>query len=268
MRIRPTIYVFLLLLALTSCDGDAWRTAKKVWGWVEAASKEGSEAMSYEQKVTNETKKEDMNYSPIIERNLTQEERYAIAHSMFPQGSWSGEKGESVFMPDNLDAVPRRGQYSNMRNLTWREILKENGCEQGIPYKNGEVDYEALHQVYARVTFDGDKGIGEYLRPKNGNYDRQYLHEEAYARLARQKGVSVEEVKVYKGDTAPVVSLMAEWCCTEQEVWRRCGNPERRVRVCHECADGRTVILVPRELHDHLSHCGGVEMYDRAQEKE
>ena len=44
--------------------------------------------------------------------------------------------------------------------------------------------------------------------------------------------------------------------------------PERRVRVCHECADGRTVILVPRELHDHLSHCGGVEMYDRAQEKE
>ena len=278
MRQNTTIIIFTLLWILTSCESSSLRKAenaiektRKTFQQFEASITDADMNENSTQEKSNQLKTTNdniMNYSPIIERNLTTEERYAVAHAMFPQGSWSGEKGESRFMPADLDAVPRRGAYSNMRKLTWREILKENGCERGIPYKNGEVDYEAMHQVYARVTFDGDKGIGEYLRPKNGSYDRQFLHEEAYARLAQKKGVSVDEVRIYKGDSEPVERLMEQWGCSEQDVWARCGNPNRRIRVFHECADGRTVILVPRELHDHLAHCGGVEMYDRAQEKE
>jgi len=250
----------LIALSLSSCQSGL----KQAWQWVEELYADADTTATSKQGQNDSI----MRYSPIIERNLTPEERYAIAYAMFPRGNWSGEKGESRFLPEDLDATPRRGAYSNMRNLTWREILAENGCEQGVPYKNGEVDYDAIGCVFAKVVFDGDKGIGEYLRPKGGSYDRQYLHNEAFDRLAKQKGVSDDEIRIYKGDSEPVERLMERWGCTEQEVWQRCGNPDRRIRVFHERIDGRTVILVPRELHDHLSHCGGVEMYDQALAKE
>jgi len=279
MSTKNITIILLALLLTTSCDEESFRKAQNTMNVVEKVlqlidefldknEEDENNNINSKKRIESEQNNNIMKYSPIIERNLTAEERYDIAHSMFPQGSWSGEKGESMFMPNDLDATPKRGAYSNMRNLTWREILKENECENGVPYKNGEIDYEAINRVYAKVVFDGDKGIGEYLRPKNGNYDRVYLHEEAYRRLAEQKGVSIDEIKIYKGDSEPVERLMSQWNSLEQDVWKRCGNPDKRIRVFHECTDGRTVILVPRELHDHLSHCGGVEMYDRALEKE
>jgi len=284
MKLKTLTIIFSLLFTMTSCESDsllkaedAIGKAEKMIQLVEAFIDDAKSIVSADSTLekgmrtdekTGQTNDTIMKYSPIIERNLTADERHAITYAMFPQGNWSGEKGESRYLPYDFNAMPRRGLYSNMRNLTWREILKENGCESGVPYKDGEVDYEAIGCVFAKVVFEGDKGIGEFLRPKNGSYDRQFLHEAAYDRLAKQKGVSIDEVKVYKGDSEPVERLMERWNCTEQDVWKRCGNPNKRIRVFHECADGRTVILVPRELHDHLSHCGGVEMYDRALEKE
>jgi len=209
-----------------------------------------------------------MIYAPIIERNQSAEERQAVIYSTFPQGEWQGEKGDGLFMPSDLDAVPQRGFYSNMRGLTWRQIMQENGCASGIPYRDGEVDYDAMGCVVATVAFDGDKGIGAFLRPKGNGQERKYLHDEAFSRLAQDRGVTDDEVRVLKGDAEPVERLMAAWHCDEQSVWNLCGNPDRRQRVFHECADGRTVILVPRELHDNLAHFGGVEMYARAQERE
>jgi len=267
----------LLLAALTSCEGGSTKRMENVLEKVGNAVRQIKDALEEDESTTvpssnrndtlnnlNNLNTTTMKYSPIIERNLTAEERKEIAHARLPQGNWSGERGESLFLPYDLDEIPTRGQYSNMKHKTWRQILKENNCSDGVPFKNGEVCYDAIGKVYATVTFDGNEGIGEYLRPKGSGYDREQLHTEAYNRLAKQWGVTADEVKVYKGDAGPVEYLMDQWQCTEQEVWDRCRNPQREIRVFHECQDGRTVIIVPRELHDHLSHTGGVEMYDQA----
>ncbi len=171
------------------------------------------------------------------------------------------EKEQEYTMLDK-DEIPPNKHYSNLENKTIGELLKDIGLteeddlkvfydkETGEPIfdkDGGTKDGKPLQTVF-------EEGIGEHLNGK----DREQLHNRAFEKLAKQQGVSVDEIKVFKGDAEPVQRLMNKWECSEQEVWERCGNPNKAQRVLHECMDGKTVQLVPRVYHDNIPHKGGV----------
>lgn len=147
-------------------------------------------------------------------------------------GTWTGEPGNSKFIPDPK-LKPKNKGYSNLQDKTWGDICKEYGVD-GIPYKNGEIDLEPFAKM--KTTMNFDTGISE--KAKQGllksKPNREQLHEEFYTKLAKEHNCTVQEIKAIK---------------------------ENNNLVVHECADCQTLLLVPRELHDNLTHSGGVEMY-------
>ena len=65
----------------------------------------------------------------------------AYSKSFMPEtgGTWTREKGESVWKP-NKDDVPKT---SNPEGLTWKEIFKKYNIE-GIPFKDGYPDFSEV----------------------------------------------------------------------------------------------------------------------------
>ena len=147
-------------------------------------------------------------------------------------GKWSGERGNSTWRPDR-DYVPANKGYNNMKNKTWGQILDENGID-GITYVNGEPDFSAVAKMKTTLDFDTDISDKARAGLLNSKKDRAQLHEEFYEKLARENGMTVDEVKAFK---------------------------EANNLVVHECSDCKTLMLVPREIHDNVSHPGGVDMF-------
>ena len=145
-------------------------------------------------------------------------------------GRWSGEAGNSVWIPDDQIVPPDKG-YSNMQHKTWGQIKRENGIS-GIRFSDGRVDFSPVTK-YA-VKFDWEKELGgDGIRYLVQTGDRQYLHEAAFSKLAAKLGKSIEEVKQLK---------------------------ESRNLVWHEEPDCETLQLVVREVHDNIRHFGGIAM--------
>lgn len=145
-------------------------------------------------------------------------------------GRWTGEPGESLWIPDDGVVPPDKG-YSNMHGKTWRQIKAENGF-QGINFSDGRADFRPVTKQ--EVVFDWERELGqEGIRHIVETGDRQYLHEAGFALLARKMVKSVQEVKEYK---------------------------ERLNLVWHEEPDCETLRLVVREVHDNIRHFGGVAM--------
>ena len=145
-------------------------------------------------------------------------------------GRWSGEAGDSIWIPDDQIVPPDKG-YSNMQHKTWGQIKRENGIS-GIRFSDGRVDFSPVTK-YA-VKFDWEKelgGVGIRYLVQTG--DRQCLHEAAFSKLAAKLGKSIEEVKQLK---------------------------ESRNLVWHEEPDCETLQLVVREVHDNIRHFGGIAM--------
>ncbi len=146
-------------------------------------------------------------------------DKYRMPHG---DGAWAGEKGNSLWMPDD-NVVPRNKQYNNMWNKKWAQIKRENNIK-GVPYVDGVPDFSRIARETIEIDF-----------PSDYRYDmdntRQGLHDTAFAKLARQKGWTLEEAYKYK-DQANLV-------------W-------------HEDVDCKTLYLVPREVHDNLPHMGGI----------
>lgn len=145
-------------------------------------------------------------------------------------GRWSGEAGDSIWIPDDQIVPPDKG-YSNMQHKTWGQIKRENGIS-GIRFSDGRVDFSPVTK-YA-VKFDWEKELGgDGIRYLVQTGDRQYLHEAAFSKLAAKLGKSIEEVKQLK---------------------------ESRNLVWHEEPDCETLQLVVREVHDNIRHFGGIAM--------
>ena len=145
-------------------------------------------------------------------------------------GRWSGEPGDSIFYPSPM-VIPPDKQYSNMQNKTWSQILKENHI-QGIAYRDGRADFSTVQRDF--VTFDWQQALGRAgIERLVQTSDRQYLHEAAFALLAKKWRLSVLETKAIK---------------------------ERENLVWHEEPDCTTLRLVSREVHDNLKHFGGIAM--------
>ena len=146
------------------------------------------------------------------------------------EGRWTGEAGDSVWVPDDQVVPPDKG-YSNMQQKTWGQIKRENGIS-GIRFSDGRVDFGPVARY--TVKFDWEKELGgDGIRYLVETGDRQYLHEAAFSILASKLGKSIEEVKRMKE------SLNLVW---------------------HEEPDCTTLQLVVREVHDNIRHFGGIAM--------
>lgn len=69
-------------------------------------------------------------------------------------GHWSGKIGNSRWLPDG-DYIPKNRLYNNMYGKTWAQILRDNHCEEGIVFTNGEIDFARTGVVKAEVTIPG-----------------------------------------------------------------------------------------------------------------
>lgn len=144
-------------------------------------------------------------------------------------GHWTGERGNSRWLPDG-DYIPKNRLYNNMCGKTWAQILRENHCEDGIQFTNGEIDFAQTGVVKAEVVIPG--GITTcFTETDLEKGKRTRLHDTAFALLATHLGKSVEEVMKWK---------------------------DENIYVWHECIDLKTLQLVPREIHDNVTHQGGV----------
>lgn len=146
-------------------------------------------------------------------------------------GHWEGERDNSLWLPDS-DYVPRNRLYNNVFGKTWAQILQINSCWQGIRFTNGEIDFSRTGVVKAEVEIP--RGILTCFDDKYLDYGkRTRLQDMAFNILAIQLGKTVEELIKRKNEN---------------------------VYVWHECADIKTMQLVPREIHDNITHRGGIAL--------
>ena len=144
-------------------------------------------------------------------------------------GKWSGEAGNSYWQPDR-NIIPERNQYSNPDGKSWSEILDLYKVRNGIQFKEGEPVFDDIAWEEIVLRYE-DIGRNELLRLQQN--ERSVLHNLAFDKLAKAKGWSLEQTYKYK---------------------------EENNLVWHEKSDCKTLLLVPRMIHDNITHYGGVSM--------
>ena len=142
---------------------------------------------------------------------------------ILPQiGHWSGKKGNSKYFPDrNYRPIPKHSR-NNPDNLTMGEILDKNNVEF-IEYRKGEPDFSPISKGTVKI-----KNFTDIRYGKDHNFDQ------ADGELAKKLNCTKEEVFRYRVDNN---------------------------LTYHERLDCKTMDLVPKEIHDNISHSGGISVY-------
>lgn len=138
-----------------------------------------------------------------------------------PHGKWSGDRGESMFIP-TADRV--------------RKILRSKGLK-GIEYKNGIPDFGPIAE--AKVIIQGMSQhrhslIGENDERIVGNYEK----------------ADIECAKTWNHERRDGKD---DWTHQDVKKWR-----EANGYTWHEHNDMKTCSLVPTEVHEACRHLGGV----------
>ena len=138
-----------------------------------------------------------------------------------PHGKWSGNRGESMFIP-TADRV--------------REILRNKGLK-GIEYKNGIPDFDPIAE--AKVIIQGMSQhrfsqIGENGKRIVGNYEK----------------ADIECAKAWNSERRDGKD---DWTHQDVKKWR-----EANGYTWHEHNDMKTCSLVPTEVLEACRHLGGV----------
>ena len=138
-----------------------------------------------------------------------------------PNGKWSGDRGESMFVP-TVDRVC--------------EILRNKGLE-GINYRDGIPDFTPISE--AKVTIQGMSQhrlsqMGENGERIVGNYEKADIECAKAWNLGQRDGKE-------------------DWTNNDVKQWRVANG-----YTWHEENDMKTCCLVPTEVHDVCRHLGGV----------
>ena len=138
-----------------------------------------------------------------------------------PNGKWSGDRGESMFIP-TADRV--------------REILRNKGLE-GINYKDGIPDFNPISE--AKVTI---QGMSQHRLSQMGENGERIVgnYEKADTECAKAWNLEQRDGK-------------DDWTHQDVKKWR-----EANEYTWHEHNDMKTCPLVPTEVHKVCSHLGGV----------
>lgn len=138
-----------------------------------------------------------------------------------PNGKWSGDRGESMFIP-TADKV--------------REILRNKGLED-INYKDGIPDFNPISE--AKVTI---QGMSQHRLSQMGENGERIVgnYEKADTECAKAWNLEQRDGK-------------DDWTHQDVKKWR-----EANEYTWHEHNDMKTCSLVPTEVHKVCSHLGGV----------
>ena len=144
-----------------------------------------------------------------------------------PHGKWSGDRGESMFVPTD-DRL--------------RELLQSKGVE-GINYKDAIPDFGPIAE--AKVTIQGMSQhrlsqMGENGERIVGNYEKADIECAKAWNLEQRDGKD-------------------DWTHQDVKNWR-----EANGCTWHEDNDMKTCCLVPTEVHDVCRHLGGVSEIKKA----
>ena len=156
------------------------------------------------------------------------------AHLPQNTGSFSGEIGNSDFVPNNSAALAK---------------MKEYGMES-VPYRNNDADFTACSKhaspwgtvdgkvEIGHMTDQRNNGTWEYgRRPQGTSHDPNYdignfaQADNEVAKQFKDLGVTGDDIEKYRK--------------ANKLIW-------------HESADGKTMMLVPEEIHEACRHSGGV----------
>jgi len=145
--------------------------------------------------------------------------------SFFPKnnGEWGGVAGNSTWLP-NPDYIPEK---SNPVDQTWGVILEKYGM-QGIPFKDGYPDFSEIAEESVEIDDFSDN--------RNTNFNQ-----------ADNKTAEKWNTEGKDGRT--------DWKASEVAQYRKDNN-----LTWHECEDTKTLQLVPSEVHNNISHSGGISV--------
>jgi len=159
------------------------------------------------------------NYLSQDAKNAKNEMKY----KNIPQsgGTWSGEPGNSTFMPDR-DSIPKQ-PYGNER--TWGEILDENDID-GIVFKDGEPDFSTISK--------GTVKIEDFTTQRDDNFyqaDKELANQWNQENKSEKNDWSISDIRKYRKE--------------EKLTW-------------HERSDMQNMDLVSQEVHGNIPHSGGI----------
>lgn len=189
----------------------------------------GSESREAKAEIKNVGRNESLDPDKLIKPSVescdypsTYKERLDRTPTMEnPHGKWSGDRGESMFVPtDNR----------------LRELLQSKGVE-GINYKDAIPDFDPIAE--AKVTIQGMSQhrlsqIGENGERIVGNYEKADIECAKAWNLEQRDGKE-------------------DWTNKDVKKWRVANG-----YTWHEDNDMKTCCLVPTEVHDVCRHLGGV----------
>lgn len=136
-------------------------------------------------------------------------------------GMWTGERGESKFIPAKEET---------------RASLKEYNLD-GIEYKDANPDFSVCSEIDVEIDMTQyrqstiDKSGGKRIV---GNFEK------ADAKCAEQWNEIEKDGK-------------SDWTARDVSEWRG-----ENKYTWHECSDRKTCNLVPRSIHEECKHSGGV----------
>lgn len=144
-----------------------------------------------------------------------------------PHGKWSGDRGESMFVP---------------KDDRFRELLQSKGVE-GINYKDAIPDFDPIAE--AKVTIQGMSQhrlsqMGENGERIVGNYEKADIECAKAWNLEQRDGKD-------------------DWTHQDVKNWR-----EANGCTWHEDNDMKTCCLVPTIAHETCRHLGGVSEIKKA----
>ena len=142
-------------------------------------------------------------------------------------GEWSGEIGDSIWLP-NRDEIPKRPPNNEK---TWGEILDENGVE-GIEFKDGEPDFSKVSEATVEIQ--------DFTVDRNANFTQ------ADEKLADQWTSESKDGKT--------------WTPQDVKEYRKENNLS-----WHERSDMKTLDLVSQEIHGNIPHSGGISALKNSQ---
>lgn len=156
-------------------------------------------------------------------------------------GQWSGKKGNSYWI-FNDDYVPKEPK-GNI--LTWIEIRKAYEEEldikipKGIKYKNNQIDLRSIAVAKVKVKYE------------NSNFGR-----------GGGNGVQDHAIKPFTKKLKRKIKKGGYKDFWEYKNGFKYGEKfrEKTVLVPHEDYDCETIYLVPKTIHDNLSHYGGISV--------
>lgn len=162
-------------------------------------------------------------------------------------GHWSGMKGNSTFYFDGYyvptDKNTRDGMNWAQLVAAYKQDFNLTGFDGGVRYSNGRIDLSPIAIASVQINYE-DSNLDK-LRSRGGGDD------------------TVQEI------AAPFFSIKLAKAIKDggyKDFWEfKDGMHDGRFKrktplVIHEDYDGKTLMLVPKYLHDNWKHYGGIAL--------